>query len=129
MSETIVNGVRVPFIPVGGVSQTSSRLPVDLAEASPFNKVLEKELQQLKYSKHAQQRLESRNIELSEADRSKLEQAVTRADQKGANDSLVFLRDMAFIVNVKNRTVITAIDRDGMKENVFTNIDSAVVAG
>lgn len=129
MSDNIVNGVRVPFIPVTGVSPAGPRPPVELGGTSPFKQVLDKELQSLKYSKHAQQRLESRNIELSDADRTNLEKAVDRADQKGANDSLVFLRDMAFIVNVKNRTVITAIDREAMKENVFTNIDSAVVAG
>lgn len=128
MSDTIVNGVRVPFIPVGGVAREQARLPIELNDERSFNKVLEKELSQLKYSKHAQQRLESRNMELNDTDRSKIEQAVNRAEQKGSNDSLVFLRDMAFIVNIKNRTVVTAIDRENLRENVFTNIDSAVVA-
>ena len=129
MSDTIVNGIKVPFLPVGGVNSSPARHPVDLPEEKNFKTVLEKELQQLKFSKHAQQRLESRNIELNEADKSKLENAVSRAEQKGANDSLVFLRDMAFIVSVKNRTVVTAIDNDNLRGNVFTNIDSAVVAG
>jgi len=53
---------------------------------------------------------------------------VTRADEKGAKDSLVLLRDLAFIVNVKNRTVVTAVDGEHLKDNVFTNIDSAVIA-
>lgn len=129
MSDTIINGVRVPFVPVGGVANDRSTAPPLLDPERSFGAVLEKELRQLKYSKHAQQRLESRNIELNDADKTRLENAVTRAEQKGANDSLVFLRDMAFIVNVKNRTVVTAIDRDRLQENVFTNIDSAVVAG
>ena len=129
MADSYVNGVRVPFVPVVGTTSTGSRMPAEVNGENSFKKVFDKELQQLKYSKHTQQRLESRNIELNEADRTKLENAVNRADEKGSNDSLVFLRDMAFIVNVKNRTVVTAIDRDNLQNNVFTNIDSAVVAG
>jgi flagellar operon protein len=53
---------------------------------------------------------------------------VSLVEQKGAQDSLVFLRDMAFIVSVKNRTVVTAIDQEHLRQNVFTNIDSAIVA-
>jgi flagellar operon protein len=60
---------------------------------------------------------------------SDLQHAITRAEEKGANDSLVMLRDMAFIVSVKNRTVVTAMHGENMKTNVFTNIDSAVIAG
>ena len=52
-----------------------------------------------------------------------------KAGQKGGQDSLVLLRDMAFIVSVPNKTVVTAMDADQVKENVFTNIDSAVIAG
>ncbi len=129
MSESYVNGVRVPFVPVVGPTGTGSRMPAEVTGENSFSKVFEKELQQLKYSKHAQQRLESRNIELNDADRTKIENAVNRAEEKGSSDSLVFLRDMAFIVNVKNRTVVTAIDRENLQNNVFTNIDSAVVAG
>ncbi len=129
MSDQIINGIHVPFLPVGGVNGANTRLPVDLPEEQTFKNIFDKELQQLKFSKHAQQRLDSRNISLNENDKSKIESAVTLAEKKGAQDSLVFLRDMAFIVNIKNKTVITAIDRENMKENVFTNIDSAVVAG
>jgi flagellar operon protein len=57
-----------------------------------------------------------------------LQRAVSRAEEKGAKDSLVLLRDLAFIVSVKNRTVVTAVDGEHIKENVFTNIDSAVIA-
>ena len=58
----------------------------------------------------------------------KLQQAVGKAAQKGARESLVLMQpDLAFVVSVRNRTVITAVDGDSMKENVFTNIDSAVI--
>ncbi|MFA6542367.1 MAG: TIGR02530 family flagellar biosynthesis protein [Bacteroidota bacterium] len=129
MSDQIINGVRVPFVPVGGVNGTGSRNPMGLPDEQGFKSIFDKELQQIKFSKHAQQRLDSRNIALDESDKTKIQSAVTLAEKKGAQDSLVFLRDMAFIVNIKNKTIVTAIDRDAMKENVFTNIDSAIVAG
>jgi flagellar operon protein len=57
----------------------------------------------------------------------KIEDAVERASQKGANESLLLMDDLAFIVSVKNRTVITVIDGQHLKDNVFTNIDSAII--
>ncbi len=128
MSETIINGVKVPFVPVGNPNSVGNRLPIDYTEDRSFKQVFEKELQSVKFSKHAQQRLESRNITLNDHDKSKIEDAVTMAEKKGSQDSLVLLRDMAFIVNIKNRTVVTAMDKESMSKNVFTNIDSAVVA-
>ncbi|HZK42828.1 MAG TPA: TIGR02530 family flagellar biosynthesis protein, partial [Syntrophomonadaceae bacterium] len=74
-----------------------------------------------------QQRLNSRNITLSETDLEKITEAVARAREKGARDSLVLMQDLALIVSVKNNTVITAVDGNSLKENVFTNIDSAVI--
>lgn len=128
MSETIINGVKVPFIPVGNPNSVGNRLPIDYPDERSFKQVFEKELNSVKFSKHAQQRLESRNITLNDHDKSKIEDAVTMAEKKGSQDSLVLLRDMAFIVNIKNRTVVTAMDKESMSKNVFTNIDSAVVA-
>jgi len=57
-----------------------------------------------------------------------LQTAVQKADDKGSQDALVLLRDMAFVVSVRNRTVVTAVDNQRMKDNVFTNIDSAIIA-
>jgi flagellar operon protein len=85
-------------------------------------------MQNLKFSSHAQARLTSRDIRLSDDDVKRIESAVTKASDKGAKDSLVMLRDMAFIVSVRNRTVITALNGEQARTNVFTNIDSAVVA-
>lgn len=128
MAETVVNGVTVPFLPVGGVDGLRTPKPVVLPGERSFNTILEGEVNRLKFSKHAQQRLESRNIHLNEADLSSLEQAVDLAGKKGAQDSLVMLRDLAFIVNIANKTVVTALDGKGTEGNVFTNIDSAVIA-
>jgi flagellar operon protein len=78
-------------------------------------------------SGHAQTRLQSRNIELGESEWNRVLEGVDRAAAKGAKESLVFVDDAALVVSIKNRTVITAVDRQHLKENVFTNIDSAVI--
>lgn len=81
----------------------------------------------LKVSGHAQTRLESRDIALDKAQWDRVLSGVDKAAEKGAQSSLVMLDDVALIVSVKNRTVITAMDQAQMQENVFTNIDSAVI--
>ena len=128
MSSTNINGVNVPFLPVGGVEGLQERRPPGVPDERSFQKVFDGELGELKFSKHAQERLQSRSMQLNDEDKLRLHNAVSLAEQKGSQDSLVFLRDMAFIVNIKNRTVVTAIDKDHLRENVFTNIDSAIVA-
>jgi len=91
-----------------------------------FNQKL-KEATGLKFSAHALRRLESRNIHISQADRERLESAASRAAEKGANDSLILLNQLAFVVNIPNRTVVTAMARDQMNDGIITNIDSAMV--
>lgn len=73
------------------------------------------------------QRLASRNIKLSDEDVSRMNVMADKAAEKGAKQSLFILRDVAMVVSIKNRTVITAVDQQSMKENVFTNIDSAAL--
>jgi len=95
-----------------------------------FNDVLQTTVNQgtaLKFSAHAKDRLGMRNINLSAADVSRMTDAVNKAAAKGAKQSLLVMNNLAFIVSVTNRTVITALDDSNMKENVFTNIDSAVI--
>lgn len=97
---------------------------------SGFRAVLEQEVRRgvgLRFSGHAQVRLQAAGVTMSERDLARLTAAVERAEAKGARSSLVLLDDMAFVVSVKNRTVITAIDRQRAKDNVFTQIDSAVI--
>jgi flagellar operon protein len=81
----------------------------------------------LKFSAHAMQRLQSRNISLTSDDVTKMNAMADKAAAKGANTSLFLVRDTALLVSIKNRTVITAVDSDSMKDNVFTNIDSAAI--
>jgi len=81
----------------------------------------------LKFSAHALARLQSRNITLSPQDVEKLNAMTDKAAAKGAKQSLFMMGDVGMVVSVKNRVVITAVDSDSMKENVFTNIDSAAI--
>jgi flagellar operon protein len=82
----------------------------------------------LHFSKHAQKRLEQRGIEMDGNRMARLEQAVGQAAAKGSRESLILLDEMALVVSVQNRTVVTAMDQQSGKEQVFTNIDSVVIA-
>jgi len=83
--------------------------------------------ERLKFSAHALKRLESRGIQLSANDLSRLSNAVGQAEAKGSRESLVLMDDLAAIVSVRNRTVVTVLDAGSSAENIFTNIDSTVV--
>ena len=96
-----------------------------------FADVLEdkqKEVSVPKFSKHAVNRLSERNIEISDGLMERLSAGMQAAGQKGINESLAMVDQLAFIVNVKNQTVITALDGNETDQNVFTNIDGAVIA-
>lgn len=82
---------------------------------------------ELKFSKHATMRLSDRHINLSQEQSERLESGVMKASEKGIQDSLVILDSLAFIVNVPNRTVVTAIEQGETDNNIFTNIDGAVI--
>lgn len=102
--------------------------PTPQAPAGTFKQILDTALSQpVKFSGHAQERLTASGRQLSEVEMTRLSDAIDRAAQKGSRDALVLMTDMALVVSVKNRTVITAVDGERMKENIFTNIDSAVI--
>ena len=82
---------------------------------------------ELKFSKHASMRLSERDITLTESQSARLENGVDAASKKGINDSLVLVDNLAFIVNVPNKTVVTAMVQTETNSNVFTNIDGAVI--
>ena len=94
-----------------------------------FRDILEKqqvsETGTLKFSKHANDRLASRNIDLSNEQLERLENGAKKAQEKGIYESLVMVDNIAFIVNIKNKTVVTAVNDSDDK--VFTNIDGAVI--
>ncbi len=72
--------------------------------------------------------MNSRGINFNASQMQRLETAVSQVNAKGGKDSLVMLDDTALVISVKNETVVTVVDRTQLKNNVFTNIDSAVIA-
>lgn len=125
-----IDGVNIPFMPIGGVDALKKSVSSNTVKKTsvPFGEIFQNELDKLKFSSHAQSRLNSRELSLSDTDYSRLESAVNKAEAKGANESLVIMDNKAFIVNIPNKTVITALDQNQLSSQVVTNIDSAVFA-
>jgi flagellar operon protein len=116
------------------VGQTPPAEGVHSQKQSPksnvsFNDVLKQisEKESVKFSKHAMNRLSERDIHLTADELKKINQAVNQAEGKGIRDALILMDDKIFIANVKSRTIVTAADEKHLKENVFTNIDGAVI--
>lgn len=95
-----------------------------------FDKALEGALRkqkEVKFSAHAVERLRQRDLSLDAEELGKIDAAVEKARRKGVHSSLVLLGDVALVASVKNNTIITAVDKQGMKDHVFTGIDGAVI--
>ena len=117
-----------PLLPIQN-QNPSPAIPAERKSArreSEFAKLLE-EQQKVVFSRHAAERLDERGIGFTEGELSQLDSAVSKMAEKGARESLIYLRDAALIVSIPNRTVITAMDGTSAKENIFTNIDSAAI--
>ncbi len=109
------------------VQKNQAQTPLKPGQPS-FEEVLSKiGKQELKFSKHAIDRIKSRNIELTQQDITKISDAVDRAEAKGVKEALILMNDNVFIASVKSKTIITASSEDQLKNNVFTNIDGAVI--
>lgn len=122
--------------PIPSIQQVQSELLTKKPQASntastdSFSSILQQKLQSqdlIKFSKHANIRLSQREISLSDEQMVKLQQGIQKAEQKGIKESLVLMDQIALVVNVENKTVITALNQDEAKEHVFTNIDGAVI--
>ena len=120
----IAVGTASPAAPAQGAG-TSAR-PVPPAHA--FADVLARKAAGVQFSGHALQRIERRGIDVGPQTLVRLQEGVARAAGKGARESVVLVDGTAFVVSVRNRTVITAVDPAHMRDHVFTNIDSAVIA-
>lgn len=121
------NNIKINNLNNNNEQQRINKQPV---QGQSFDSILSDKLRQqddVKFSKHAELRLKDRNIELSGQQKERLNSAINKAEAKGIKDSLVLLDNMAFVVSVKNRTVVTALNGNELKENVFTNIDGAVI--
>ncbi len=104
--------------------------PVKTTDGKSFQEILESKQsssREVRFSKHAAQRLSNRNIELTQNQKERLQAGTDKASQKGIRESLVLVDQLAFIVNIPNNTVVTAMQQNETDENVFTNIDGAVI--
>jgi flagellar operon protein len=135
MSPVENNPALIPPGNVGGTGRTGAAAPgAPSAPAQAPGRSFAETLRdasgtsELRFSKHALERLQRRGIELDPATMQRLGEGVARAAGKGSRDSLVLVDGTAFVVSVRNHTVITAVAPEHMKDNVFTNIDSAVIA-
>ena len=124
-----VQGVR----PVENGTQTTAARGAQATRtpAVSFGSLLDAAItrqREVRMSRHAEARLSQRGIALDEAQRERLSQAVDKAEEKGIRNSLVVVDDVALVVNVPNRTVVTAVTKGELRDNAFTNIDGAVFA-
>ncbi|WP_432665052.1 TIGR02530 family flagellar biosynthesis protein [Wukongibacter baidiensis] len=113
------------------ISQSNNIKPTQnlVTQKKSFQEILSgiEKKQDVKFSKHALERLRVRNIDLSNTEISKINGAIQQAEKKGVREALILMDNKAFIASVKNRTIITAASDEQLKENIFTNIDGAVI--
>lgn len=137
-----VNNLKSGLVSTGGISPEGQRPSSDKGQIQggpSFGDVLggkiteqkpalnPKTTEGVKFSNHALERMKMRGISLKPDEVQSLNNAIDKAAQKGSRETLVLMGDNALIVSVKNKTVVTAMDREAMKENVFTNIDSTII--
>ncbi|MBL1212531.1 MAG: flagellar protein [Ignavibacteriae bacterium] len=120
-----INGIKVPFKPIVTESESTKNRVQNYKQ--DFGSIFKEELEKVKFSNHAITRLESRNIKFNETELGKIQNAVEKAELKGSKDALVLMNDTALIVNIPNKTVVTAMQVEQQNENIFTNIDSVVL--
>jgi flagellar operon protein len=125
MDDLMLKRISSP-ITTGITSSYPVKLKSDDLKSKAFEKVLESQLsdaQSVRFSKHAMNRVIERNIDINSENLSRLNEGIKLADEKGLDDTLIIIDSSAFIVSVKNNTVITTVGKDEIRSNVFTNID------
>ena len=133
MTPAIPNPAIVPPPGVQPVAPAPSPAPATSTgrmapvKGPSFAQVLATQTAAPTFSRHALERLQQRGIDLGEQTMQRLTGGIARAAGKGSRDSVIFIDGTAFVVSVKNNTVITAVPSERMREHVFTNIDSAVI--
>lgn len=132
--EMIVQNQKIGQLEKSGMRDGPSALKDLIGQNTvPFHDLLKQEslkylADDLKFSSHALTRLMSRNITLTPNDKVEIVQGMNKLQEKGAKDALMILKDVAMIVSVNNKTVVTVMDRNGSNgDGVFTNIDSAMI--
>lgn len=126
------NYIRNLTTPVNSVSNNTSSNKVENKgnDGESFSEILSKQLStnsRVEFSKHAINRVNERNLDLSSERLERLNNGVKLAEEKGLNDTLIIVDQLAFVVNVKNNKVITTLGEEALKGNVFTNIDGTVI--
>ena len=101
---------------------------IDKTPGGDFKELLDKKTgsHEVNFSKHAIERISARNLELGREETEKISTAIDLAGKKGIKNSLIIMGDMVLIANIQSRTIVTVIDRQNMKDKVFTNVDGAV---
>lgn len=125
MTDSRIFFATQPILPLNQTT-AGSRQTVQDGKTS-FADILSKAQEKVSFSRHAQSRLQERNIHLSDSDLARLDDTVSKLAQKGARESLIYLGETVLVVSVTNRTVITAMDGTRGNENIITNIDSAAI--
>jgi len=120
-----------PILPIQSTTpKQNSNQNESIQSGDKFSDVLQKTIQDkqsVKVSKHAEERLLKRELSLSPNDLKEIGKALDKADTKGIKDALIMMGDKALVANVKNRTIITAAAVQDLKDNIFTNIDGAII--
>jgi flagellar operon protein len=122
----IAPGLVGPAQPVG--TPPTGTASTQATSGPSFQEVLNQQTSAPQFSRHALQRLQQRGIQLDQPTLGRLTEGIQRAASKGSRDSVVFVDGTAYVVSVANNTVITAVGSEHMRQQVFTNIDSAVIA-
>ena len=116
-----------PAVPVHGAEQSMFTQDLETKRQNSFIDILQDKMipQEVSFSAHALSRLEQRNIIVNDQIKASLEKAIDKIAQKGGRESLIMLDEVAYLVSIPNKKVITAIETSD--DNVFTNIDSALL--
>ncbi|MEO9254584.1 MAG: TIGR02530 family flagellar biosynthesis protein [Tepidiformaceae bacterium] len=117
-----------PIGPASAGTVTRPSQPATSASGASFGDLLNRAGQGIQMSRHAQKRIDRRDLNLDPARLTRLNSAIDRAAAKGSRNSVVMLDGLAVVVDVRDRTVVTAMNAQEGKEKVFTNIDSVVIA-
>lgn len=126
MSYSVINGKLQPIDDL----RVCKKLNQNRNESSSFRDILNSEIinkESFVISAHAALRMKDRNIRFNEADMKRINEGINKAVDKGSKDCLILYNDVALVASIKNRTIITAVDKEASKNNVFTNIDSVIL--
>ena len=126
MGYTIVNGKIVAVTSVGNLNYNNKAKANKADFAGLLNNEVEKS-NSFTISAHAANRLKARGINLDSKDMKTINDGINKAADKGCQNSVMLYKDTAYVTSIKNRTIVTAVDKESCKQNVFTNIDSVII--